>query len=1272
MLNKKQLNWTTEGFERFREGVFGNGGQNIYVSKQGVLQRIHQTDVTGNGHVDLVFCNSQNHEEKVPLDVYPLPLNNSERNRQLFIGGSKSGCVTDLTGNGFEDLIVSCGWDGMTLVTNSAVFYGSDEGLNNKYVNFLPTGSAICVTAGDFNGNGKKDIVFISKSDMKIFYQGNDGFEPEKVVVYEFKNAVHLTTIKSVSGSDFDTLLIRKKDGSYSIIPGTSQGLDITREKQLLEADIDYALENTGQEGYTQTVDEPDPLAQIIELNGQLYLCAFRQKRTFLYPYKNEKLGEPIEFKCENAFSVAVGDINANNGIDLIFACRDKSTEFECSWIYLSNKEGSWNEHDRIAIKTYHACDVLVDDFTGNGKLDIVICQSHTHESYTSEILIFSIEENTDLRNLKALRLPSHDAYRIFKVNNELIINNCRSGSLLGDGDAYVYIGDADGFKADRKINLPAWGCTDMVCCDLNDDGLPDLVLANAAELSPWLDPGSFIYYNTANGFAETPNIKLSTKRAHGVVCGDLNHNGYLDLVFCGFDNNKLKVFYGSEKGYTNENSVEIVMEENGKIYKEPRFLALADLNGNGWLDLVVTMINRYESFVLWGGPEGFSFDKKKVFHVRNSCNVKVADLNGNGYPDLIFGGHTQSLSGPHDAFVYIYWGGPEGFSEERRTLLPSDAVNSLAVADFNNDGRLDLFVGSYQNGRLRDIDSHIYWNQGCDGFLPHKRLPLRTHAVSGNLAADFTGNGWIDLAIGNHKVEGNHISYSTVWYNGPDGFDEKKTIDLPSEGIHGMGNVDLGNILDRSDEEFYVSKAHELPKGAKIVNIDWNAELPLKTWIKAQLRTAPTFEGLEDANWQEIDALEQNGLWMQYKLILGAKNCCASPRIKKVTVNYIESSIEPQLKPAKVITNPGKKYQTCNREFQGIPGIEITPKGRMWASWYAGGENEGPENFVLLVTSSDSGKNWSEPVMVIDPPGNVRAFDPNVWIDSLGKLWFFWSQSYSKKNGHIFDGQSGVWGIYTENPETTSPVWSEPVRFAEGIMLNKPTVLSNGEWIFPTALWKDGLGEGKLSEGLGPLSGANLSVSDDQGKTFQYRGGADIPNRWFDEHMFIEKQNGLIWSLIRTSYGIGESYSSDGGKTWSSGKDTGWGGPNSRFFIRRLQSGRLLLVNHALNPKTKKYSRNNLTAYLSDDDGESWHGALMLDERDNVSYPDGVQDENGDIWIIYDHERHRHGDILFARFREEDIVAGKCISTTASLKNLINSTGGIRNEVNRNQTNVM
>ena len=85
--------WTTKGFEAFRRGKFGNGGHNIYVSRKGVLQRIHQTDVTRNGYMDLLFCNSQAHEEWVPVHVYSDPVYHPEKFTELDFGGAYDAVV---------------------------------------------------------------------------------------------------------------------------------------------------------------------------------------------------------------------------------------------------------------------------------------------------------------------------------------------------------------------------------------------------------------------------------------------------------------------------------------------------------------------------------------------------------------------------------------------------------------------------------------------------------------------------------------------------------------------------------------------------------------------------------------------------------------------------------------------------------------------------------------------------------------------------------------------------------------------------------------------------------------------------------------------------------------------------------------------------------------------------------------------------------------------------------------------------------------------------
>ena len=60
-----------------------------------------------------------------------------------------------------------------------------------------------------------------------------------------------------------------------------------------------------------------------------------------------------------------------------------------------------------------------------------------------------------------------------------------------------------------------------------------------------------------------------------------------------------------------------------------------------------------------------------------------------------------------------------------------------------------------------------------------------------------------------------------------------------------------------------------------------------------------------------------------------------------------------------------------------------------------------------------------------------------------------------------------------------------------------------------------------------------------------------------------------------------------------------------------------------------------------------------MLDERNGVSYPDGFQAPDGTLYISYDHNRST-GEILMARFSEDDILSGKLIGPKSKLQMLI------------------
>ncbi len=366
---------------------------------------------------------------------------------------------------------------------------------------------------------------------------------------------------------------------------------------------------------------------------------------------------------------------------------------------------------------------------------------------------------------------------------------------------------------------------------------------------------------------------------------------------------------------------------------------------------------------------------------------------------------------------------------------------------------------------------------------------------------------------------------------------------------------------------------------------------------------------------------------------------------------------MDSYLKPPQVFNPPTPQYADSLRQFQGISGIEQTSSDRLWATWYGGGVTEDNGNYVLLATSGNAGQTWSEVKMILDPGDDVRAYDPCIWRDPDGRLWLFWAQGYQSHT----DDSAGVWCIITENPQDENPEWSEPRRLCDGIMMNKPTVLSTGEWLLPSATWYQ------------PGS-CGVYSSSDKGATWQKRGAANIPSeedRSADEHMIVERKDRTLWMLIRTQYGIGESISTDRGRNWSVVAPSSIQHLTSRFFIRRLNSGNLILIKHGTLDERieveRLEGRSHLTAYLSSDDGKSWSDGLLIDERVGISYPDGFQSDDDAITITYDFDRRGEMEILMTRFTEEDIFQGKYVSEKSLQRKIINKATG-ENELNKNR----
>jgi len=369
--------------------------------------------------------------------------------------------------------------------------------------------------------------------------------------------------------------------------------------------------------------------------------------------------------------------------------------------------------------------------------------------------------------------------------------------------------------------------------------------------------------------------------------------------------------------------------------------------------------------------------------------------------------------------------------------------------------------------------------------------------------------------------------------------------------------------------------------------------------------------------------------------------------------IKQLEKIADYSLVPPVPNTSPLPEYDYDKLDYGMTIGLERTPGGRLWACWVAGGDS--PKAFFVLATSDDDGATWSKPRMVLDSHSKKLPMDRsilvgNLWTDPKGRLWLFFDQSMQ-----MFDGRGGVWATVCDNPDSDSPEWSKPQRIWHGVTLNKPTVLANGDWMLPISLDQRGGLHGFKGcfRKLDPLRGANVFVSKDQGATWKRRGMARFPGPDWHEHMIVERRDSSLWMLARTRKGIMESTSTDQGRTWSEPTLSAVKHPPARFHIRRLASGRLLLVKHG-DRIDAHHGRVQLSAWLSEDDGNTWKGGLVLDDRKGISYPDGLQAADGTLYISYDRNRATDGEILLARFTEDDILARKLTSKKSKLLMLI------------------
>ncbi len=175
-----------------------------------------------------------------------------------------------------------------------------------------------------------------------------------------------------------------------------------------------------------------------------------------------------------------------------------------------------------------------------------------------------------------------------------------------------------------------------------------------------------------------------------------------------------------------------------------PESIAVADLNGDGILDLAVADFDEHVTILLGNGDGTFVY-KLTVGAGAGADAVAVADFNGDGIPDLAF---TNAA----DSTVSIVLGNGDGTFTAKSSSATGHWPNAIAVGDFNGDGFLDLAIANAPYGFVNGFVTILLGNG--DGTFTAAASPPVPGAPWDVVAGDFNGDGIPDLALaGNNNA---------------------------------------------------------------------------------------------------------------------------------------------------------------------------------------------------------------------------------------------------------------------------------------------------------------------------------------------------------------------------------------------------------------------------------------------------------------------------------------------------------------------------------------
>ena len=631
--------------------------------------------------------------------------------KQLTYGSSKSYTVganaqgviaADFNGDGKTDLAVAFSGDG-TNPGGVAILLSNGTGTFAAPVTYPAGTSPISLAALDLNHDGKLDLAV-----------ADNGASPGKVYILlgkgdgTFQPAVNYPVGRnplSVTVADFDgdgnpDLAVTAHDNSLSILLGNNDGT--------FRSGSSYA---TGS----------------------------------------------------NPMYVAAGDFNKDGKMDLAVANAGAQTVS----VFMGNGNGTFRAGASYAV-SYEPQSLVITDYNGDGNLDIIQgsgdarCIGPGVQNSTIDFLLGN-GDGTFQGAVSTIVPGSQGSVGSFAATGDFN-GDGKTDVIVNDeygGNLYLFPGDGQGgFLAPVTIAALAGGTqtgpAGAAVGDFNGDGRMDLAVTES------LTGQIAVLLNSASGLQLSGTFPAGGTIPGAIVAADFNGDGKLDLAVANaaiqypFTPGNLTVFFGDGHGG-------FTLSHTYSAGNWPRGLAVADLNGDGKPDLVVTdyggdpnVTPRPAGAVyifLNDGHGGFQTPTTVTVGAYPSV-VSIGDLNGDGKPDLVVGAENADVS----YTLSVLLGIGNGTFQPPVSVSTQYGPSGVAIGDFNGDGNADLMV-SHCCGA-----TYMTYMQGNGNGTFQQEAAFNSAANSFAVAtADLNGDGKPDLIVGGTQP----LSVTTFLNNG-------------------------------------------------------------------------------------------------------------------------------------------------------------------------------------------------------------------------------------------------------------------------------------------------------------------------------------------------------------------------------------------------------------------------------------------------------------------------------------------------------------------------